>query len=611
MTISNDTLLYDIETQTFGKPDPTKDKTKIFGCFSYKTGKPYMLKTREDIQRMINAHKVLVGFNNLNYDNVILEREGIKLKYKIIVDLRSIFLKRAGIMKIKEGMLGDLLMMYSLDFITKTLGIVNKEEGKKEIDYNVFRKENWTPEETKEILEYTKRDIEVTKKLYEWVENYFEVFKPFLNEDDIRKKKYLTTDPAGFAYKALCHAMGWKEEYAKDVKSISIAGGYVAYPAGEKFEGDIYCLDFNSLYAHIMIQCNLYGRVKHDMGLIEEDRKKWGGDNIWKVNGTYYADELSKVCKLLKKWYADRLVYQKNKDRREYGYKIILNIIYGILNNARYVHTYDSISGGDCTGIGRQWIKYSRKKFREAGYIVIYSDTDSDYLLDPFKDKERMLKVKDKIINDIKKSVPFPQDTFDMGIDDEIKFMFFFKGGSKEDRDSDKEMDKDDFINKPKGFMKKNYIYVTKDNKVVIKNLGIRKKSNSPLSRKIFWEYLVPKIKEGQIKFSKTFIKNLITKLLEEDFTLITLRKDVGDYKQYESTSPNGLPAQISKKYGIGIHFLIPNLKKIGVGKGKSYCTVEEFKENKLKIEDIDLTNVWKELDYFIKPAVTKNIFDF
>jgi DNA polymerase elongation subunit (family B) len=200
--------------------------------------------------------------------------------------------------------------------------------------------------------------------------------------------------------------------------------------------------------------------------------------------------------------------------------------------------------------------------------------------------------------------MPFPQDTFDIAFEAELKHLFFFKGGGKEEDD---EMDEDDFINKHKGFMKKNYVYVTVKDKVEIKNLGVRKKSNSPLSRKIFWEYLVPQIKEGKIKFGKTYLKQLINDLLKQDIMLASMRKVVGPMSEY-SKSPNGLQAQISQKYGSGIHFMIPNTKDIGVGKGKSYCTIEEFKKHNLRIEDIDLENVYSELEYFTKQAVTMNI---
>lgn len=202
---------------------------------------------------------------------------------------------------------------------------------------------------------------------------------------------------------------------------------------------------------------------------------------------------------------------------------------------------------------------------------------------------------------------------FQLELEMEIKYTYFFKGQNKEERISDEFMDADDFINKPKGLIKKNYIMVdiNPDKNIMIKNLGIKKKSNSPLSRKIFWEYLVPEIKKGVIKFSKAHISNLMNKLLKEDFTFAAMRKEVGDFSQYEKKSPTSLPGQIANKYGAGIHFLIPNKKGLGVGKGKNFCTIEEFKEHKLKIEDIDLDNCWKELDYFIKPVVTRNIFDF
>ena len=612
--IHSDTLVMDIETLTFGKPDSSKDRLRIFGCYSYKTGKVYLLRDKNDIQKIINAHKYLVGFSNVGtknepgYDNPILEREGFNLKYKIIMDLKNIIKSRASQMKIKKGLLNDLLMEYSLDYITRTVGIVDDKTAKMDIDYKLFQKEKWTADEMKLVCEYTKRDILVTKKLYEFVEDFFSGLKPFLNEEDVRKKVYLTSSIAKFGYKAICKAMNWEEKYNKEGNSGDrIGGGYVSYPAGEKFSGDIYLWDYNSLYPFVMLMCNLHGRKKE-----VDDRDTWSGGDEWKIEGTYYSDELSGVGQLIKKWYKERQILKKKGDKREYTIKIILNAaLYGLLNNAYYELLFDRVAGGDCTRIGRQWTKYARKKFREAGYKNIYSDTDSFFILDPFNDKEKLLKLKDKIIKEILITVPFPQDTFDMELEHEIKHIFFFRGKNKDDKDTDSEMDEDDFIHKPKNLIKKNYLFVTKDNKVVIKNLGIKKKSISPLSKKIFWEYLLPKIKEGQIKFSKTYLRNLIMELLEKDIKLACMRKEVGNFDQYKDTSPTCISAQIAKAYGSGIHFLIPNTKGIGVGKGKKLCTLEEFNEHNMRVEHINLDNIWKELNYFIKPIVTKNIFDF
>lgn len=246
-------LIYDIECATVGpKPDADKDILKLFGFYSYKTGKhgivPYTDK--KAIQKIIDNHKFLVGFNNENYDDPILKRSGISLEYKRIIDLRKIFKLRAGGMITKKGMLGNVLMRYSLDYITRFLDLVDEDTAKDEIDYDIFKKNSWTHEEVKKMREYTERDIEITKKLYEWVEDYFESFKDFVPENDVKKKYYLTDTIAKFAYKAICHALGWEPIYdSEGIKNVNpedkISGGYVAYPAGEKFEGDIYCLDFN------------------------------------------------------------------------------------------------------------------------------------------------------------------------------------------------------------------------------------------------------------------------------------------------------------------------------------------------------------------------------
>lgn len=609
--VTNDVLVYDIETKTFGMPDATKDRLRLFGCYSYKTNKYYLLSSVEDIQKVIDAHKFLVGFNTESYDAPILKREGISFEYKIQIDLYDIFKKRAGGMKIDKGMLKDLLISYSLDFITRTIGITNEEDSKMKIDYKLFQKDSWTTDEMDLVKKYTIRDIEVTKKLYQWVEEYFSGFRDFINEEDVRKKRYLTVSIAKFTYKAICKEMKWTEEYGTTANDDeeSIAGGYVSYPAGEEFhsddKGSMYLMDFQSEYPHAMMQANLYGRKK--LGEIN-NRPIWNGGGVWKVEGIYYADEMHHVGKLIQKWFNDRLEYKKVKDKREYTIKIILNTIYGILNNPYYIRVYDKVAGGDCTRLGRQWVKYGRKVFRDKGYKVIYTDTDSIYVKDDYNNKEEVMKIKQDIIDFIKSTVPFPQDTYTMVYEAEIKHMYFFKGGGE--KDTDIEMDEDDFINRPKGFMKKNYIYVTTDNKLEIKNLGIRKKSNSPLSKEIFWNHLVPKIKEGQIKFSRVMIKNLIESELQKDINIVAMRKEVGPIQQYKD-NPGTIQGQISSKYGAGIHFLIANTKNIGVGKGVSMCTIEEFKSHNLKIDDIDLDTVWSELDYFIKAPVTKNIFQF
>ena len=62
---TNSIIVYDLETKTVGsRPDGTKDEFRIFGCYSYLTGKYHILTKPRLIKQMIDKHKFLVGFNN-------------------------------------------------------------------------------------------------------------------------------------------------------------------------------------------------------------------------------------------------------------------------------------------------------------------------------------------------------------------------------------------------------------------------------------------------------------------------------------------------------------------------------------------------------------------
>jgi len=364
--------------------------------------------------------------------------------------------------------------------------------------------------------------VDITKKLYEWLELYFWEFRGFLNEKDVRNKSYAKDSLTKVAVKAVCKALDWDEIYNWNVdltaQGPKIGGGFTAFPAGEKYVNKkIHCLDFNSLYTWIMIQCNLFGRHK---GRPEDTtRPLFTGTDELKFKGAYYADTLSGVGKLQTQWYEDRLELKKIKDPKEYMLKIFLNILYGALDSPWYVNLYDKIAANDCTMIGRQFTIHARRMLAEIGYEVIYTDTDSVYFIDGFDDNEKLMKSKDTIMTYIKSLVPFPSHHFDMDDEeakDPIKSMYFFK--SKKPDTKDNPYDEEDKKNKQLGLMKKNYIYIKTSGKHVVKNLGMVKKSTSKLSKKIFNEKLIPLIKETtECKFKRKLITSFIMEELDKD----------------------------------------------------------------------------------------------
>lgn len=202
---------------------------------------------------------------------------------------------------------------------------------------------------------------------------------------------------------------------------------------------------------------------------------------------------------------------------------------------------------------------------------------------------------------------------FKLQLDEELTDFFFIKDKKAnltkiENNfldDDDKEM-----IRKKEFYLKKNYLMITTKGKVKYKNLIVKKKSTSTLTRKIFFDILVPKIaQEHRMKFSESYISFLVNDLLSKDISLATFRYAVKPTNVYKNDSQ--LQAQISKIYGPGIHFMIPISKEVydenhnilTAGKDKKYISIENFEKYKLKITDINLENVWAELAYFIKDS--------
>jgi len=420
MVKNNDrVLIYDIECSCpSGKPDPNKDILKLFGCYSYITKKYYYLVNKEQIIKIIKQHDFIVGFNNIKYDNAVLYNNGFSqdmrkndygdcsFKGTINIDLMDILKKRAPAMKVKAGMLGDLLMSFSLDFVTKIIGLVTEEDGKiKDFDYSVLAKDSWTAEEIIYIKDYLKRDLDVTMKLYEWLENYFDSFKTFVRQKDIDRKTYLTCSTATFAYKAACKAMDIKEEYdSTAVRDESFGGGYVALPICESFKGNILLFDFSSLYPNLFIMGNLFG---NDCKCCTHD-EKWSGDEFFKMKGSYCTKKLAKAGEMLKKFYLDRVEMKKAGDNREYSCKIIINSLYGAVSNPVFKNIYNLTAAEDCTSLGRQFILYARKRFREEGYVLLMSDTDSIAVQVPDdKSKQDAQLLADYVVNELLTHMPF------------------------------------------------------------------------------------------------------------------------------------------------------------------------------------------------------------
>ena len=563
---SKNILVFDLETT--GLDTKTCDMIS-FHAYSYTTKQYYNLlykQYRDKIKFLLDTHDVYVTYNGDSFDFLILERlYNTRFNNRTTsLDLLKILIKRGTLMKFGG------FKSYSLYNISRELDLKHKKgEFNFEEDIDIYDQDK-----LKELFIYAEQDIKATKDLLEYLMKYFNFYKDYLKDKDIISWSWLKSSPGTYAYKAICNLSNIPELWPtyddkNKTQNITFKGGYVSDPSKELETGNIYCLDFNSAYPHAYIMLNLFG---HDCPCCSEE-EKYSGKNGLKLDGRYCSKQLSDVSKTIKKLYDLRLKYKKDKDPREISVKIILNTLYGICGNPTFKSVFNINTASDCTKFCRFSIKLARDMFKDSGYDIIYSDTDSVYLRDVYNDEEKLMKNKDNVIKEIKKTILFDTKTFDMGIDDRIKLMYFPE------------------------LKKKNYLYVTKDNKIKIKKLLIKKDNSTRISKIVFEELIKDNILKGIVKLDRTDIKKLINTKLKEDLSLSSSTYNVKAYEKYDSK--NGLFAQISLKYGQGRIQLIPNTANIGVGKSKRYCTIEEFKENKLTIHDIDLEKTYSELNIF------------
>jgi len=568
-------LIYDIETDS---KNPDTAKLKWFGAYSYSTDKYYLLNNaqKDEIKNLIQDHKILIGFNNQFFDNPIIQNyfnEEI-FNYKIILDLYECLAPKSIHSPKNKGRLiamGYNLENYKLKTIANALGI----GAKGEVDYKIFQKDTWSEEEIKEIKKYLQQDIEITKDLFDWYRKQFEPLVKFLDEEDVRKLKHLKCSTASLGYMAICNKAGLKAEWSNDKPEVkqNIVGAHHIDFREDLTKGNIVSIDFASMYPHNILQGNLFSPCENG----------WAGGDYFNLQGSYSTSEQGKIEKALNEIMLERLEAKKNGDKtKSLAYKIVINSVYGSTGNFSFKHLYNPVSANDCTSMGRTLLKKLATTLELNGFRVLYGFTDGIYILIPEGlNKEILMMVVQSFIDEVKKNVPFPLETFKVELEQEIKMIWFYA--------------------------KNCYLWVTKDNEVIYKSTLLNK--NAPVVvLELFENYIKPKIvKELDVNFSFLELEDEIKKLVEKDVSLVAEKYVVNELSDYKFET--SIQYQISEKYGAGEHLLIPNTALVGIGKAKGtktrkplrYCSLKEFKENNLTSADVDMSKLLKWLKPFLR----------
>jgi len=572
MLLHRSILIIDTETDSL---DTHTAKIKWFGAYSYQNDEYYLIPFKgneKDIKQLIKQHRVIVGFNQKEFDNLIIENnldDDEIFKYRTQVDLLEmsaapISKKYGKNRKNRLAQMGIKLKSFTLKNIIENLKL--DEDGTKgDIDYKIFQKDEWTDEEITEITKYLKQDIDLTKKLFEWYETQFSPLKKFLKVKDRENFLYLRCSLAVLAYNIICNKAGLKVKFGdKNSDRESFAGGHHIEPRWDLVKGNIISIDVVSMYPHMIMMGNLCSPIsKNDKG--------WDGDDYYKLDGKYDNKKQGKIELALQEIFLERLKAKKMGDKeKNLSYKIVINSFYGTIGNQIFSSVYNRNSASDTTSMARTVLKKACKYLDANGFQILSGFTDSIYILIPENlTREDLIFYVNKFIEEAKSHIPFPMDSFKMDIEEEMKMIWFVA--------------------------KNCYLYVTNKNEVKYKSTLLN--TNTPKGvMKLFDEYMKPIIIEQlEIPFTKKELEIQMKSFLKKDIELAAQEYKVNNKDEYKvSTS---LQYQISEKYGPGRHFLIPNKKGVGIGKQKNtkkklgirHCSIQEFREKNLTINDIDL----------------------
>lgn len=613
-------LVFDIEVYNFrGRIKPEKDKVLMISIRT-NYGKTKRLLTtkecknppeyvevfaneKEMLQEFINSIKAsppdfIVTYNGESFDFPYLQERAKKNKLKLDIGLDSSKIKirndTAPSAKIKGIQHIDLFTFISTILYSSIKSerldlnsVASELLGKNKVDINGidFWKE-WDGANTLKLCKYSMTDAEITYELYEkLIPLLTELTKLVKNTPyEVSRSPYSKLVESYLIRKAFelneIAPNKPKREIVFERRTKKFEGAFVYEPKPGIYEG-IAVVDFKSLYPSIIVSKNI------SPGTISSKEQR-GGNAIEFGGEKYYfstqkqgffprvLNELIKTRSEIKKKLKERKDAVLNA--RSNALKTITNASYGYLGfpNARW---YSFECGAAITAYGRKYIKETIKKSEDAGFDVIYGDTDSTFLSMKGKTKENVIQFLEKINKELPEPMALELDKFF------VKGIFVSKRGAVSGA-------------------KKKYALIDEEGELTIKGFAFVRRDWARIAKKTQEEVFKAILKENSLEKAKTVVKKIISDLRNHKVPLadllinVQLKKGINEYK---TKSPHVIVAERMIKQGLPLEpgmIIQYVITKGSESISQRARTPEEVKEQKLEYDE----------DYYIDNQVIPSI---
>ena len=572
----------------------SEDYRKVLTWKRFKTDESYIefLQSEADMlqrfKELVEEFKpdMITGYNSDSFDLPYIKTRAKKyrLKLDLGLDFSELNINQRG--DTKSSITGIVhvdvfrfirrVLGRALDTDVFTLDAVSSEllgEKKHDVDMDALA-EHWDDASDK-LNVYAKYNLQDTKLTYKLLEKIFPNLIEFIKIIglplyDINRMSFsqfvewYCIKQAKISDQIVPNKPGYYLEQQR--MSDRIKGAFVYEPKPGLYE-DVAVFDFRSLYPTIIASHNISsGTLNCDCCRGENEIKTERG-NFWyckKKKGflSGIIEDLitrrARIKEILKSEKEDPLL----KARSE-ALKLLANSFYGYL--AFYSARWYCIECAESTTAwARQYIHKVIDTAKEKGFTVLYSDTDSVFLLLKDKTKEDAL----KFAEEINKELPGLM---------ELEFENFFKTGIFVS------------VKHGEGGAKKKYALLDEKDQIKVTGFESVRRNWSFIAKEIQQNILNILLKEKDVEKAKRYLKDVIKDLRAHKIPLgkvIIHTQLTKDIESYESRGPHVAAAQRMKDKG---QFVSPGMIiKFVVTKGKGLIRDKVKLPDEVTIDDYD-----------------------